>query len=337
MSWLENKYINLLSPRLEQFKRKSDRLYNFKCPICGDSKDGRKTRGYIFEKKGILRFHCHNCNASMKFEYFMKQLDPNLYYEYRKETLLESGSNTEPLEEKFQFRRPKFQTDGALRKIKKISSLKPDHPAKIYIDGRLIPSNFHYKLYYTHKFKHWVNTIIPDKFDAESLTRDEPRLVIPLIDRGGEMFGFQGRSFRKNTHVRYITIMTDPEHARVYGLDTVDNTKDVYCFEGPIDSMFIPNGVATCGGEAGIELHKAGIDKDKLIMVYDNEPRNEHTVVKIAKAIEHGYRVCIWPDNLAEKDINDMVLKGLKPLDIINDCVYIGLKAKLRLQEWKRV
>ena len=337
MGWLETKYINLLSPRLEQFTRKSNNLYNFRCPLCGDSSNKRKLRGYIFEKKGKYFFFCHNCNASLSFKNLVKRLDPMLHDDYVKECLVESGTPTPKEKTIFEFTRPKFQTDGALTKLKRVSSLKPGHPVKTYVESRLIPSQYHYKLFHCKLFKHWVNTIIPDKFDSESLKRDTPRLVIPLLNKEGEMFGFQGRSYKKNAAVRYITIMTDPDMARIYGLDTVDTSKDVYCFEGPIDSMFIPNSIATCGGEAGRELHLAGIPKDKLIMVYDNEPRNEHTVQKILKAIEYGYRVCIWPETVAEKDINDMVMNGLKPLDIINSSVYSGLMAKLRLQEWKRV
>lgn len=338
MGWLESKYINLLSPRLEQFTRKSNNLYNFRCPLCGDSSNNkRKLRGYIFEKKGSYFFFCHKCNASHSFKNILKRLDPMLHDDYVKEILVESGSPTPKEKTTFEFTRPKFQTMGALTKLKKVSTLKPGHPVKSYVESRLIPSQYHYKLFHCKLFKSWVNTIIPDKFDTESLERDAPRLVIPLLNKEGEMFGFQGRSYKKNAAVRYITIMTDPDMARIYGLDTVDTSKDIYCFEGPIDSMFIPNSIATCGGEASRELSKAGIPKDKLIMVYDNEPRNEHTVQKIFKSIEYGYRVCIWPETVAEKDINDMVMNGLKPLDIINDSVYSNLMAKLRLQEWKRV
>jgi hypothetical protein len=35
---IDTKYIRLLSTRLRNFKQKKEGLYNFSCPICGDSK-----------------------------------------------------------------------------------------------------------------------------------------------------------------------------------------------------------------------------------------------------------------------------------------------------------
>lgn len=336
MTWLENKYVMLMSNRLPKFKRKSNNLYNFQCPICGDSKDGRKTRGYIYERKGIYRFHCHNCNASMKFEYFMKRIDNILYYEYIKEKI----SQNEPVKEetKFTFVKPKFQSNGALKKIKKVSTLKPEHPAKMYIEGRRIPSDTHYKLYYAAKFKHWVNTMIPDKFDSDSLTRDEPRLVIPMLDKDGEMFGFQGRSFRKDSKLRYITIMLNEDKPKLFGLDKLDASKDIYLVEGPIDSLFLPNSLASAGSDLTSNIRN--LNKEKIVVCYDNEPRNKEIVDKISRCIDNGYRVCIWPDDIKEKDINDMILAGMTQQNVvntINNNTYTGLSAKLRFNEWKKV
>ena len=47
MDIIDVKYINLISSRLSKFKRVKPNLYNFRCPICGDSqKNKNKTRGY---------------------------------------------------------------------------------------------------------------------------------------------------------------------------------------------------------------------------------------------------------------------------------------------------
>ena len=35
-SYIDTKYVNLLSSRLHLFKRKNNGLYNFRCPFCGD-------------------------------------------------------------------------------------------------------------------------------------------------------------------------------------------------------------------------------------------------------------------------------------------------------------
>ena len=56
--------------------------------------------------------------------------------------------------------------------------------------------------------------------------------------------------------------------------------------------------------------------------------------------IDDGYNVCVWPQNIKEKDINDMVLSGTpasKIQDVINKNTYSGLKAITAFNAWKKV
>ncbi len=342
--WLEAKYVSLLSNRLRNFKRKNQDNWNFSCPVCGDSKSNKhKARGYVYPLKGKLLYHCHNCNITMSVPKLVKYIDPTLYDEYIRERVMvdpqEKPKNDLTLfVEKMQ--PPKFAKDGPLKGLKKISSLAQDHAVKLYVQKRMIPSNFHYKLYIVKHFKKWVNTLVPNKFDEDSLTRDEPRLVIPFIDKDGELFGFQGRALLKNAKVRYITIMLDKTKPKLFGVDDVDVSKPIYVVEGPIDSMFLPNGLASAGGDIITDLPRIGADQDQFTIVYDNEPRNKDIVKNIEKAIEHGYKVCLWPESMQHKDVNDMVLGGYtqsKIVDIINNHTYKGLEAKLELATWKKI
>ena len=83
MDLVDSKYIGLVSSRLQKFKRVKDNLYNFRCPICGDSqKNKNKTRGYIYQVKNNTNFKCHNCGASMSFNNFVKTIDPTLHKQY---------------------------------------------------------------------------------------------------------------------------------------------------------------------------------------------------------------------------------------------------------------
>ena len=347
MLWLDTKYVSLLSFRLRNFKRKGNDQWNFSCPFCGDSKTNKlKARGFIFERKGRLRYYCHNCNVpGIDVPRLVKHLDPMMYDEYLKEKLMADPPKREKTDVELfadKMKPPVFVKSSPLRHLKKISLFKPASAVKVWIDGRKLPPESHYRLFFCKEFKHWVNEYcIPNKFDEDSLTRDEPRLVIPFLDKEGNLFGFQGRSFAKNTKVRYITIITDDSKPKVFGLDKIDlKLPHIYVVEGPLDSLFLPNCVASCGSDLTTNLHRIVDDKSKFIVVYDNEPRNEEIVKKIEKAIAAGYYVCIWPDSMAENDINDMVLAGYTPakvVDIINENVYSGLKAKLRFSEWKKV
>lgn len=337
MSWLENKYINLLSSRLESFSRVGTDTYKFRCPICGDStKDKKKTRGYVFQRGGNLRYFCHNCGASMRIQRFIKAVDPNLYLEFIKEKLKEQGQVNETHEFAQKMKKPVFVKTTALKDLKKVSQLQHDHPVKLYVEKRMIPPELHHKLFYSPKFASWTNSMIPDKFNDK--VENEPRLIIPFLDKDKQLFGYQGRSFKKNG-LRYITIMLNEEMPKIFGLDGINPDKDIYLLEGPIDSMFIPNAIAAAGGDLISQIKLTNFKKDNIVVVYDNEPRNADVVKKVQKAIEDGYRVCIWPTTMQQKDVNDMILAGYTPeqvKDIIDECTYTGPTGKLHLAIWRK-
>lgn len=344
--WLDAKYVSLLSFRLRNFRARGQHNWNFSCPLCGDSKTNkRKARGYVYPLKGKLVYHCHNCNATMDIQKFLKTIDQSLYDEYVRERLMADPATVKKQQENAELtdfvkklQPPKFQANTPLKKLKKVSVLPVEHPVKKYIQNRKIPSEFHYKLFLTNGFKKWVNSFIPDKFENEA--NDEPRLIIPMLDKDNNMFGFQGRSFKKNSLLRYITIMFDESKPKLFGLDKLVDNYIVRVVEGPIDSMFLPNCIASCGGDIIVDLPYVSTNKDNFVIIYDNEPRNPDTIRKMEKALDAGYKICIWPDNLTQKDINDMVMGGMeskKIVDMIDTNTFSGLEAKARLQMWKRV
>lgn len=335
MNYIDMKYTNLLSVRLDRFKIKTYNPYkvNFRCPICGDSQVSKtKSRGWIVEKDNKALFHCFNCSRSLTLRNFLKQIDINLYNDYIIDTKIELGANTiiqSPIDTIIN-KVPEFKkSESPLLKIKKISQLDVMHPAKKYIENRKIPHAKHYKLYYTPKFNAWVNTILPNKLNDKL---DEPRLVIPFIDKEGILFGFTGRSFKKSG-LRYITIMLDESKPKLFGLDSVDFNKRYYVVEGPIDSLFLDNSVAMAGADGSSDGLK---NTNNAIFVFDNEPRNKEICNRMETMLDKGYKLCIWPDNLVDKDINDMILSGLKPQDIIDSNTYSGLHGKLRLSYWRK-
>lgn len=329
------KYTNLLSVRLDRFKVKSNRPYkvNFRCPICGDSEVSKtKARGWILEKDNKAVFYCFNCNGGMSFRKFLKQIDIGLYNDYIVDMKLELVGRQEvqsPIDT-IVHKVPTFRkSNSPLLKIKKISQLDADHPAKKYIENRRIPYAKHYKLYYAPKFNAWVNTILPNKLDAKF---DEPRLVIPFINQSGNLLGFTGRSFKK-TGLRYLTIMLDEDAPKLFGLDTIDFNKRYYIVEGPIDSLFLDNSLAMAGADGNSD----GLaNLNNAVFVYDNEPRNKDICAAIEKILDKGHKVCIWPDKLVDKDINDMILSGLDPQSIIDNNTYSGLMGKLQLSYWRK-
>ena len=336
--WIDNKYITLMSNQLGNFKRKNN-VYNFRCPYCGDSKkDKFKARGYFIPKKNTHMYYCHNCGVSKNFSKFLEDNNTQLYQEYRLETIKESGklkeskeidTNKPKISEAF----PSYLRSGSpLRTLKKISQLDWDHPAKKYVEDRKIPNLYHSKLFYCPRFYSWTNTLIPNKF--KKVDKDEPRLIIPFIDENNKFFGYQGRSFKKDTSHKYITIMLDESKPKMFGLDTIDFEKQVYVTEGPLDSFFVDNCVAMAGSDPTVALNDVN-----AVMIYDNEPRSIEIVKKMQKAISKQYGIVIWPEAIKQKDINDMILNGVHPEElkqIIELNIYSGLQADMALVNWKR-
>tara|TARA_R110000796_G_scaffold23112_8_gene66568 strand:+ start:1003 stop:2037 length:1035 start_codon:yes stop_codon:yes gene_type:complete len=339
--WIDIKYANLLSASLEMFKVKKSNPYlaNFRCPICGDSsKNKTKTRGYLLQHKTSLFMKCHNCSISMGFSKFLQNINGNLHSQYKVEKYKESDDKPMAEPDITKFAPPKFISNTILKKLKKISQLAHDHPAKLYVEKRLIPANQHYKLFYCPKFNAFVNEHLSSgMFDETALKNDEPRLVIPFISKGGNLIAIQGRSFKKNSSLRYITIKLDNDAPLVYNMNNIDKSKPVYCVEGPIDSMFVPNSIAVAG--ADLKRVEEVLPSNDVIYIFDNQPRNKEIVRIMERACDDGRKVVVWPDNIIEKDINDMVLSDIpitQICDIINHNTHSKLVLKVRINEWSK-
>ena len=324
MDIIDSKYIGLVSSRLEKFKRVKADLYNFRCPICGDSKKHKnKARGYLYQVKTNTNFKCHNCGASLSFNNFLKQIDTSLHKQYVMEKFKEGfagGRNFVVEEPKFEFKKPVFK--------KKLDLPRADEVpiAKEYLEKRkLDPSKF----YFAYKFKEWTNT---QKQTFDTIGRDESRIIIPLYNEDKILIGFQGRSLGPNS-VKYITVMINEDAPKIYGLDQIDNEKPIFIIEGPFDATLVQNAVAMCGSDLDIR----SFGWSDYIYVYDNEPRNREIVNRIAKTIDRGDKVVIWPTTVEEKDINDMVLGGQNIMSVLESNTYSGLQAKVKFNNWKKI
>ena len=323
MDLIDAKYISLISSRLQKFKKVKADLYNFRCPICGDSqKNKNKARGYMYVVKNNTNFKCHNCGASLSLNNFLKKIDTTLYKQYTLEKFKEghTGRNFVTDEPEFKFKKPIFK-----KKLNLPKASENDFGKEYLTKRKLDPDKF----YYAENFMEWSNT---QKQTFDRIIKDEPRIIIPLYDESKTLIGFQGRALKSST-TKYITVMLDEEAPKIYGLETIDRKLPIYVVEGPFDSTFVNNSVALCGSDGDLGYLK-GSD---LILVYDNEPRNREIVNRIERCIERNQRVVIWPNNIIEKDINDMVLAGHDVMSVLKSNTYSGLEAKVKFNSWKKV
>ena len=223
-------------------------------------------------------------------------------------------------EPKFEFKKPVFRQKLDLPRASEVPI------AKEYLKRRgLDPTKF----FFAAKFREWVNT---KKYTFHSIVRDESRIIIPMYGEDQNIIGFQGRSLGPN-NVKYITVMLDENAPKIYGLDKINTQKPIYILEGPFDSTFVENAVAMCGSD--IDIRTFGWSD--YIWVFDNEPRNREIVNRISKVIDRGDKVVIWPRNIIEKDVNDMINSGQNITEVLESNVYSGLQAKIKFNNWKKV
>jgi len=332
--FIDRAFLLRVSPKLQKFTTKKPDLYNFRCPLCGDStKNKTKARGYVYRKKNDYFYRCHNCGASTSFYNFLEKVDSSLVKEYALERYKngEDGNQNYP--------KPEFEEVKEKPIFKKkldlpsIADLPDEHYAKVYVHNRKIPESKYSNLYYAEDFKKFVESL---NIEKDGLKDEDPRLVIPFYDEEKNLVAFQGRALGESK-LRYITVKLSEENHKIFGLDNINKEEYVYVVEGPIDSMFLENAIATA--DSNLTSAAKHIDKSKVVLVYDNEPRNKELHKQMDKAIEEHYNVVIWPEMIEEKDVNDMILAGFSPeeiQDIISKNTFVNLRAKMEFVNWKK-
>lgn len=332
--YIDRKYLLLVSSSLQLFKQKNDDLFNFRCCFCGDSKKNKlKARGYVYRKNNDYFYTCHNCHTSTTFAKFLKFVDANQYKHYVLERYTNGDNN------KSNYQKPTFELKGPkpsemlLKKklsIESIDKLPSDHPARKYIEDRKIPLSFYEEIYYTSNFKDFLDQDFPDH-DKEEVPNDE-RIVLVFKNERGDITNLSGRAVGQSK-IRYCTVKVSDEK-KLYGLHRLRKSERVYVVEGQFDSFFLPNCVAS--GDSNLCGVAEFLSDSECVLVFDNEPRNREIVRQIGKAIEAGHSVVIWPSDLEQKDINDMVLAGIDVKSIVEGNIYTGPAANLKYINWKR-
>ena len=339
---IESKYVRLISSRLRNFKQKKDYLWNFSCPICGDSqKNKTKARGYVFPKGNNLFYRCHNCGVSISVGNFIKAVDESLYKEFVLEKY-KSGetNNTRSANTILNIPSPRFDKlnkQKVFEHAEWVDKLPSGHFCLVYCVKRHIPSNILSKLLFTPHYKQFCDALVPNH--GKTIV-DDARLVIPFYDEYNELIALSGRALETGDKtLRYITLRTnDSQDKLIFGMDRVDLKQTVKIVEGPVDSLFLKNCIAS--GDANLVLCADAISSDKIVLIFDNEPRNKEIVKMMQNAIGLKYDVVIWPDTIGGKDINEIILSGKSQdeiEEIISSNTFRGIEAQLKFNMWKKV
>ena len=339
---IDQKYVGMISHRLRNFKRKQDYVWNFSCPLCGDSKKNvLKARGYVYKKGNNLFYSCKNCGIGTSVGKLLEQVDGSLYKEYILERYKagESGTSnyTKPT---FNVPSPRFDKLDKQKQFEHAEfcfDLPSGHFCLDYLKNRQIPKDFYSQLLFTSHYKQFIDTLVPNH--GKKLV-DDARLIIPFYDVYNNLIAVSGRALETNDKtLRYITIRTtDSEDKLVFGMDRMSVHEPVRIVEGPIDSLFIKNCVAS--GDSSLTTVAENISAGKKVLIFDNEPRNKEIVKLMQDAIKSNHQIVIWPNTIEAKDINEMVVSGISPDEIeaiISSNTFSGLEAQTKFVFWKKV
>jgi hypothetical protein len=330
--WIDRKYAGIISNRLDRYSVKSNQPYtaNFRCPICGDSQKNKwKARGYFFTKKGGIFYKCHNCSFSSNLNGFLKNVDPTLHKQYVFETFAEGKQSNTSNILPFKFEQPKFKSSTILDEL--FVPVKGS-PGEQYLIDRQIPSDAWDQLYFVDDSQKLEQ--LSEKYEGRVLGSD-PRIVIPFYDNDDNLIAVNCRAVN-DSNLRYITVRIDENQPLIYNLNNIDRSRTVYVTEGPFDSMFLDNSVAV--GSSDLNAVSKVLDRDNVVLVFDNQPRNQQLVDIMVDAAAKQYKIVVWPSSILQKDINEMAIKGVDNVQqIIDNNTLHGLALTVRINQWKKV
>jgi hypothetical protein len=339
--YLDKQYIDKISSSLELFSWKKADVAQSRCNVCGDSQKSRRKKRFNFFKTidgNSFAVKCFNCSYSNLFSLYLKEYFPSEYKEYRREAFYEQSNTRQAVYKEEHVKKFDYRTSLKFKDVTKHKKISPldvhcvyasdNEESLLYIQGRQIPANQHDRLWFSNNFKQSAMTI---NEKAAELLIEEPRLVIPFFNEEGSLIGMQGRDLSGKSSRKYITILQNEHCPKLYGLDRLDKTKDVYVVEGSIDSMFLDNSVAVC------DLNLLRYNEDNAIYIFDNEYRSVDVLRQLSKAIAMKKKVVIFPKDIRCKDLNEMVLAGHVIIDIIKQNTFLGLKATMRLNSIKGI
>jgi len=339
---VESKYIGLISHRLRNFKRKQDYLWNFSCPICGDSKKNlHKARGYVYKKGNNLFYSCKNCGIGTSLGKLLENVDGTLYKEYILERYKSGESGFSNFKEPtFNVPSPRFDKldkPKIFEHAEFCSNLSSEHFCLAYLKNRQIPKEFYSQLLFTSHYKKFIDALVPNH--GKKLI-DDARVIIPFYDVYNNLIAVSGRALETSDKtLRYITIRTtDSEEKLVFGMDRVSVHEPVRVVEGPLDSLFVKNCVASA--DANLAIVAENISAGKKVLIFDNEPRNKEIVKLMQESIKSNHNIVIWPNTIQAKDVNEMVMSGISVDEIesiISSNTFSGLEAQTKFVFWKKI
>ena len=279
--------------------RRYQNLFNAECPVCREGKSkGRSRRLFYFPNKNYL--YCHNCSKHWNpFEWIREVTNlsvPEIIK--RNNEKINSSTTFVPNNE------PAKHKQEVLSDLPE-NSIDITDPVQIefYKDNKVVTDCVDYcisrRLFTsTNRCKKFYVSL-DDRFHKN-------RLIIPFT-KDNKVVCYQTRALYKEQTPKYKTKIGDKS---LFGIDNItEEIPYIFIFEGPIDSMFVKNGVAMAS-LTPTDIQREQLNKMigyKHIYVFDNDKNNKQTAARIIKTINKGNTVFVWPSEFKKfKDINEV-------------------------------
>ncbi len=336
----EQYVINVLYENVYKISyNKYTKTYNGCCPICkeGDSW-GKKKRFYYIPNKELA--YCHNCGYSKKALTFITEVTNKPLHTIVNDIKgfdVEILPTEEPKEVKKVIDKSLPEDCINLSDISQIEYYKDNTIVKLAL-----------QLIKDRKLDKGINKPKTFYVSLKDVVHKN-RLILPFYDENDDIIFYQSRGLtKKDLFERPKYLSKVGAERSLYGMQNINSNLDnVFIFEGPIDSYFVENGLATCGitersDKMFTSLQKEQINKLNLyekVYVLDNQYCDKAALSKSIILADNNEKVFIWPKELKQfKDFNDICVAGnkdkIKPEFILKN-THSGLKAKLLLTEIK--
>ena len=318
------------------FYNRSQKTYQGSCPICREGSSWlKKRRCYYIVSKNIVC--CHNCGwYSSPYNWIVKVTGLN-YSAIKKEL---ENFDTPIFSTRQEEKQPKKEIEGVECLPSDSINLFDDKQIEYYSQNQIIRQAIN--LLQSRRLVTAINKPAAFYISLTDKVHDN-RLVIPFYGDDNKIIHYQTRTVLDNdTRPKYLSKVGSEKS--LYGINTVNSDLEyLFITEGPIDAMFLQNGIAVAGINESRTKNFTDIQKQQLngyplhkkVWVLDNQYNDKTSKQKTKNLLDAGENVFIWPENLKDyKDLNEYCIdKNCDSFDrdIILNNTYSGLKGKLLL------
>ena len=301
------------------------------CPICREGKSwGKKRR--LFYIPDYDNIHCKNCHRSWNTTQWIIEVSGKSFHDIKSESKEYEYISIDYLQTDTT---PTIVNNSTLP----LDSINLNDPKQLefYKDNLILQQCVTFML--KRRLTKAINSPKAFYLSLKDFIHKN-RLCIPFTNDSNDIEFYQTRSFldiKDDPLPKYLGKVGGSK--TLFGADRISEDLDyIFIFEGPIDAMFVNNGVAIGGvditSEQRVSLNRYPFHEK--IWVLDNQ-HIDNTAKEVShRLLDAGERIFIWPKLTNVKDINDIcVLKKLNelPTKFIVENSLSGIQGKFKMKK----